>query len=211
MQLYFTRHGKTQWNLEGRFQGREGDSPLLEESYAEIALLGEYLKDVPFAAIYTSSAKRAVRTAETLAQHLNEKVPIYALDELREFGFGQLEGRKFVEVNQEFPESARMRDRLDLYDPTPFDGEKPGQMLRRIEEVVTAACQRHFDEGPVLFVGHGAAFSASIPWLMGKPLAKLRETGGLKNSSLTILETEDAILPYKLSVWNDTHFLEKNS
>ena len=27
MQLYFTRHGRTEWNLEGRFQGREGDSP----------------------------------------------------------------------------------------------------------------------------------------------------------------------------------------
>ena len=51
MQLYFTRHGRTEWNLEGRFQGREGDSPLLPESYAEIQKLGEYLKDVQFAAI----------------------------------------------------------------------------------------------------------------------------------------------------------------
>ena len=30
MKLYFVRHGKTQWNLEGRFQGANGDSPLLE-------------------------------------------------------------------------------------------------------------------------------------------------------------------------------------
>lgn len=209
MQLYFTRHGKTQWNLEGRFQGREGDSPLLEESYAEIALLGEYLKEIPFAAIYTSSAKRAVDTAENLAKHLNTKVPIYALDELREFGFGQLEGRKFVEVNQEFPEASRMRDRLDLYDPSPFAGEKVGHMLRRMEETIVSACQRHLEEGPILFVGHGAAFSACIPWLSGQPLAQLRAKGGLKNSSLSILETTDGILPYQLSLWNDTHFLEK--
>lgn len=32
MKLYFVRHGKTEWNLEGRLQGAKGDSPLLEES-----------------------------------------------------------------------------------------------------------------------------------------------------------------------------------
>lgn len=32
MKFYFIRHGKTLWNLEGRFQGASGDSPLLEES-----------------------------------------------------------------------------------------------------------------------------------------------------------------------------------
>ena len=32
MKLYFVRHGRTLWNLEGRFQGASGDSPLLSES-----------------------------------------------------------------------------------------------------------------------------------------------------------------------------------
>ncbi|MEK0398187.1 histidine phosphatase family protein, partial [Tetragenococcus halophilus] len=27
MRLYFTRHGKTEWNEQGRFQGMNGDSP----------------------------------------------------------------------------------------------------------------------------------------------------------------------------------------
>ena len=31
MQLYFTRHGKTEWNQARRFQGMMGDSPLLPE------------------------------------------------------------------------------------------------------------------------------------------------------------------------------------
>ena len=33
MELYFTRHGKTVWNLERRVQGSNGDSPLLAASY----------------------------------------------------------------------------------------------------------------------------------------------------------------------------------
>ena len=33
MKFYFVRHGKTQWNLEGRFQGANGDSPLLRNPF----------------------------------------------------------------------------------------------------------------------------------------------------------------------------------
>lgn len=32
MQIYFVRHGKTEWNLASRFQGGHGDSPLLSQS-----------------------------------------------------------------------------------------------------------------------------------------------------------------------------------
>ena len=48
MQLYFTRHGKTEWNQARRFQGMMGDSPLLPESYKEIQLLGDAIANVPF-------------------------------------------------------------------------------------------------------------------------------------------------------------------
>ena len=41
MKLYFVRHGKTLWNLEGRFQGASGDSPLLEKSIETLKQLGQ--------------------------------------------------------------------------------------------------------------------------------------------------------------------------
>ena len=37
--LFFVRHGKTEWNLEGRYQGAHGDSPLLPQSLEEINFL----------------------------------------------------------------------------------------------------------------------------------------------------------------------------
>lgn len=52
MKFYFVRHGKTQWNLEGRFQGANGDSPLLEESVHDLEKLGDYLQDVKFDAVF---------------------------------------------------------------------------------------------------------------------------------------------------------------
>ena len=48
MKLYFVRHGRTLWNLEGRFQGASGDSPLLSESIDILKQLGQHLKEIPF-------------------------------------------------------------------------------------------------------------------------------------------------------------------
>ena len=61
--VYLIRHGKTQWNLESRYQGANGDSPLLDQSYKEIELLAQSLMDVPLNHIYASPLKRARVTA----------------------------------------------------------------------------------------------------------------------------------------------------
>ena len=66
MKFYFVRHGKTQWNLEGRFQGANGDSPLLEESVHDLEKLGDYLQDVKFDAIFSSDLKRASDTCKII-------------------------------------------------------------------------------------------------------------------------------------------------
>ena len=54
MKLYFVRHGKTEWNLEGRLQGAKGDSPLLEESIEQVRELGRYLSDTHFDLVFSS-------------------------------------------------------------------------------------------------------------------------------------------------------------
>ena len=63
MKLYFVRHGRTLWNLEGRFQGASGDSPLLPESIDILKQLGQYLKEIHFDTIYSSDLPRAVKSA----------------------------------------------------------------------------------------------------------------------------------------------------
>lgn len=42
--VYLIRHGKTEWNLQARYQGANGDSPLLANSYHEIELLAQSLQ-----------------------------------------------------------------------------------------------------------------------------------------------------------------------
>ncbi|MBM7712468.1 histidine phosphatase family protein [Enterococcus xiangfangensis] len=207
MKLYFTRHGKTRWNQEKRFQGMMGDSPLLPESLAAIKALGNELKDIPFEKIYTSSLKRAYLTAEGINKQLVQPAEIVRSEDLRELGLGTLEGQLIPVIMERYPEDmVNLRHHLDLYDPTPFEGEKIEDMLKRINDLVEKAVAEA-QTGPLLFVGHGAALTAAVQALTGKSLGELRAMGGLFNNSLTILEADNKP-PYKLIQWNDVSFLE---
>lgn len=206
MKLYFTRHGKTEWNKQHRFQGMHGDSPLLSSSFAQIQALGCYLQDVPFAAVYASPSKRAKQTAQGIVSQWEQSVPIFYDANLKEMGYGMLEGKSIDKMQEQYQETlTNMRHRLDLYDPSPFNGETVSAMLERMTETIMSASYRH--DRPVLFVGHGASMTAAIQFLAGKDYAELREMGGLKNNSLSILETNEEMKSYKLTLWNDVSFL----
>ena len=210
MKVYFTRHGKTEWNQQLRFQGMSEDSPLLPESYAEIKLLGQFLKDVPFEAIYSSTSLRARKTAIAINEELNQPAEIIYTDELKELGLGALEGQLIQEMKLVYGQQLEhMRYRLDQYDPSAFQGEPITSAIERITKVVTEAVKN--SSGPLLFVGHGASMTAAIQSMAGKNMDQLRSMGGLSNNSLSVLETSepDNKLPYHLEIWNDTSFLTK--
>lgn len=209
MELYFCRHGQTQWNVERRFQGREGDSPLLPKSYEEIQLLGQRLKNIPFSQVYCSTSKRARKTAEGIMAVSLYPQPIIYTDCLQEIGLGTLEGTLIEEAKENYcKELEALRYNPNQYNPKAFGGESYQAMLNRISHVVFQAIEKE-NQGPILFVGHGASFTGSIQYLAGKPLSQLREMGGLDNSSLSVLEVElpNIQIPYNLKLWNDVSHL----
>lgn len=208
MKLYFIRHGKTQWNLEGRFQGAGGDSPLLTESYEQMVQVGRFLKDTPFTHAYASPIKRARVTAQHVIKELHQEVPLTLVSRLEEFHLGQMEGMAFTDVRQQFPaELDAFRNHPDQYDAHEIGGETFPQVIARmtpaIKQIVAANAQ---PTANVLIVSHGAALNAEINALLGTPLADLRKRGGLRNTSVTVLETNDG-QHYDLIDWNDTSFL----
>ena len=93
--FYFIRHGKTQWNLERRYQGAGGDSPLLPESIAAIHELADYLKDVHFDHAYVSPLPRTRATARVLIDDMGIAIPLTVDDAFKEFNLGKLEGMTF--------------------------------------------------------------------------------------------------------------------
>lgn len=208
--LFFIRHGKTQWNLEGRYQGAHGDSPLLPESYQEIGLLVKYLKKYQFAALYTSPIKRAATTANEIARQLPQTLTVKPLAELREFDLGKMEGMKFSDVAKLYPhELEAFRHHADQYRAERVQGESFPVLFKRMTPAIQRIVQQYpMSSDNVLIVSHGAALCAEIRHLLGYSLKNLRDHGGLANTSTTILETSDG-KSFSCLEWNKTDYLHR--
>ncbi|MCC4397918.1 histidine phosphatase family protein [Limosilactobacillus reuteri] len=207
--VYLIRHGKTQWNLESRYQGANGDSPLLKDSYREIELLASSLQRIPFEHAYTSPLKRARVTAQALLNHLNPEIPLTIDSRLKEFNLGKMEGMHFEDVAAKWPEVLKnFRHHPDKYDESLVEGESFLEVIARFRAAIEEYC-RQYPNGNILVISHGAALNAAINALIGTPLAHLKDRGGLSNTSTTVLTTNDG-RHFELEKWNDTSYLHKS-
>ena len=65
MKLYIIRHGQTDWNVQGRIQGRQ-DIPLTAAGRSQAQMLAKGMEKRPVTAIYSSPQLRAMETAKAL-------------------------------------------------------------------------------------------------------------------------------------------------
>ena len=208
MKLYFVRHGRTVWNLEGRFQGAGGDSPLLPESIETLKELGQYLKDISFDKIYSSDLPRAVKSAEIIQSQLTNPCPLESIPELREWHLGKLEGLKIATLNAIYPQQIQaFKTNLAKFDTSMFEAESLYSTTQRTIQFIKSLKNTKTEQ--LLLVGHGANLTASLRTLLGFNEAHLRKNGGLANASLTIIETND-FETYTLKAWNDTSYQKKS-
>lgn len=207
--FYFIRHGKTEWNLEGRYQGSRGESPLLPESYKEIKELADYLKNIQFEKIYCSPLKRTMTTAQEIKKYLNQPTLKIEIDPaFMEFNLGKMEKMKFTDAEAKYPEEVyNFRHHPDLYDPSKIEGESYPELFARMTPKIQKIYER-YPESNILVVSHGAALGAEIRHLMGIPLAHIRDKGGLANTSTTILKTNDG-KKFDCLEWNKTDYLKR--
>ena len=207
MKLYFVRHGRTVWNLEGRFQGASGDSPLLSESIDILKQLGQHLKKIHFDTIYSSDLPRAVKSAEIIQSQLQSPCPLKSIPDLREWQLGKLEGLKIATLNAIYPQQIKaFRSNLAQFDTKMFEAVSLYSTTNRTIQFIKSLKESKAER--ILIVGHGANLTASLRTLLGYKEAHLRKDGGLANASLTILDTED-FETFTLERWNDTSYQRK--
>ncbi|MED5016752.1 histidine phosphatase family protein [Paenibacillus chibensis] len=99
--IYLVRHGETEWNVDHRMQGHQ-DSPLTELGVKQAEWLGESLRNEPIDIVYSSSSRRAYRTAEIIKG--DREIDIHTLDEFKEINLGIWEGKTQAEVKANDPE-----------------------------------------------------------------------------------------------------------
>ena len=98
--LYIVRHGETDWNKMGKYQGII-DVPLNENGLNQAKACGEALKDITFDRILSSDLSRALVTAETIRG--DRTTPITIDKRLRELNFGDWEAMLFSDIEARWP------------------------------------------------------------------------------------------------------------
>ena len=96
--LYIMRHGRTDWNVRHKLQGRT-DIPLNDEGRMMAVEAGKQYVDIHFDVCYSSPLERAKETAEILLEGRN--IPLYEDQRIQEISFGSYEGMSCVDKTKE--------------------------------------------------------------------------------------------------------------
>jgi probable phosphoglycerate mutase len=139
-QLWLVRHGETDWARRGQHTGRT-DIPLNATGRAQAVELGERLRGHQFAGVLTSPLARAADTAR-LAGFADEAV---IDDDLREWDYGEFEGKRTDEIRERYPGWTIWRG------PWP-GGETIDEVAARADRALARAGEV---DGDVLLFSHG--------------------------------------------------------
>jgi broad specificity phosphatase PhoE len=153
------RHGVTDWNRQGRFQGRT-DVPLNDEGIAQAHSAARRLQAVPFGTIVSSPLIRAAKTAKIIAAESSKPVSIDA--DLIECDFGSFEG-KSIRAAMDQHRIAAMEDLVSIL---PSDGEPWANVSERSLRCVGQWLDRHPQE-EILFVCHDGVMQSMAQALCG--------------------------------------------
>lgn len=188
--LYVARHGETAWSLSGQHTGLT-DLPLTPNGERNARRLGERLKGMSFAKVFTSPLQRASRTCELAGfDDVAETDP-----DLVEWNYGQYEGLCSAEILAERPEWQLFRDGCP-------GGESAAQVSERADRVVQRV--RTVPGNVLLFSSGHFIRVLAARWLALGP-----EPAGryflLTTASLSALGYEHKLSQPVIRLWNDDH------
>jgi broad specificity phosphatase PhoE len=138
--VVLVRHGETEWTLSRRHTGRT-DIPLTETGRQEAKLIGARLADQRPTAVFTSPLSRASETCELAGLG----TPATVSDDLREWDYGDYEGRRTADIRAERPGWLLFTDGVP-------NGESPDDVARRVDRVLA---QVRAIDGDVVLFAHG--------------------------------------------------------
>ena len=195
------RHGETEWNSEGRFQGQL-DSPLTDNGCAQGRAVADSLAAWSIAAIYSSDLGRARSMADEIAVHTSTRIIFDP--RLRERHFGVFQGLTVPEIKEQYPKSYP-RFRSGDPDYVIPQGESARQRYRRSVECVEEATVLHGGE-TIAVVAHGGVLDGLFRRALSIPL-EIPRRFSLPNAGLNVFSVEGS--NWQLQLWGDTGHLTR--
>lgn len=170
MRIILARHAETDWNVEGRYQGRTFDIPLSIRGHAQARALASRIVLLPLVRVVSSPLLRARQTAE---EALGKRTASLRTDlNLMEIGHGEWEGRLAAEIREEYPEVCRAwRETPHLV--TLPGGESFQDVLDRAWPAFCRACEGLGEEDTALIVSHDGVNRAILCRVLGLPLERV--------------------------------------
>jgi probable phosphoglycerate mutase len=184
LRLHLLRHGQTELSREDSFCGSGLDPELTPEGLEMAEAFSAAYHGKPWNAIYASSLKRSIATAQPLCEALS--LPMQTRSDLNEIGYGKWEGLTREIVDREFHD-----DYVSwLADPAwhaPTGGELAVEIARRALRVVEEI-MRQFADGNVLVVSHKATIRIILCSLLGIDVGRFRYRLVCPVSSVSVVE-----------------------
>ncbi len=201
--VYLIRHGETEWNVTGRWQGHT-DVPLNDIGRTQASLLAQHLSTAGarFDVIYSSDLTRAYQTAWEIGAAV--RVPVQLLPPLREIDLGSWSGLTRDEIRSRYPVEFEL---LERGQDIPRGGAETLSALRnRVVTAIEALVARHSGETMAL-VSHGGVIRMMLAHVYGFDSTRWKELPHIANTSITILQHHNGA--WQIALLNDTRHLEQ--
>ncbi|MGZ0782538.1 histidine phosphatase family protein [Pseudomonas saponiphila] len=161
MLIVILRHGETPQNLSGVFQG-QSDPDLHEVGVARFLSAARVLREQPWDAVYSSHYRRAMSSADLLADAA--RAPRFVCVDLAERNLGELDGQAKSEQLQLDPQ---LSEKLMELDYAPPGGESGQAALQRFIRAIEAIAANH--QPRTLVVAHGGVIALFAHHVLGVP------------------------------------------
>lgn len=184
LNLYFLRHGQTVQSREDVFSGSGLDPELTPEGVEMAQAFVNAYRDAGWRAVYSSSLRRSIATAQPLCDALGLELQTRA--ELNEIAYGSWEGLTKEKVNQDYHDEYISW----LADPAwhaPTGGELAVAVARRGLQVIEEI-QQQFSDGNILLVSHKATIRILLCNVLGIDVGRFRYRLACPVGSVSILE-----------------------
>jgi len=202
--IFLIRHGETNWNKEGRFQGQI-DIPLNENGKIQANKTFEFLKDITFNKAFSSSMHRPYETAQIILQD-NKDLKIEKIDSLVEISHGLWEGKLEEEIREKWPILLKNWHEKPEEVIMP-EGESIKDVSERSVEAFDKICLSQEDNDLSLLVAHDAVNKTIICNIFGTNYSNIWmiKQG---NGGITVIDLfNDPIKPPVISALNITTHL----
>jgi probable phosphoglycerate mutase len=188
--VYLARHGETAWSVSGQHTGLT-DLPLTPNGERNAQRLGDRLKGVAFAKVFTSPLQRAQRTCELAGFDVQAEVD----RDLVEWNYGEYEGKTSAEIHAQRPDWELFRDGCP-------GGERPQQVGERADRVVK---RLRAVPGDVLVFSSGHFIRVLAARWTGMEVGSPGRHFMLSTASLSAVGYEHDLLRPVIRLWNDDH------